>query len=57
MMGVTKRAKHGKGSVWQARDKSGKLIRDTWRYCYSWTDKAGERHRVNGTHHGKKSGA
>ena len=56
-MGATKSVKHGRGSVWQARNRKGQLLRDTWRYCYSWTDKTGERHRVNGTHHGTKSEA
>lgn len=56
-MGVTKSVKHGRGSVWQARNKKGQLLRDTWRYCDSWTDMAGERHRVSGTHHGTKSEA
>lgn len=56
-MGATKRARYGRGSVWQAKDRQGRLLRDVWRYCYSWTDKAGNRHRENGTHHGTKGEA
>ena len=56
-MGATRRAKYGRGSVYQAKDKNGKPIKDVWRIQYAWTDKAGERHRECDTWHGKKSGA
>ena len=56
-MGKTRAAKQGNGSAWQAKDKNGVLLRDVWRYCYSWTDKAGAQHRENGTYRGTKKGA
>ena len=57
MMGATRRAKHGRGSVYQAKDKDGKPIRNVFRIQYSWTDRAGKRHRVSETKHGTKSEA
>ena len=56
-MGATRRAKHGRGSVYQAKDKDGKPIRNVFRIQYSWTDRAGKRHRVSETKHGTKSEA
>lgn len=56
-MTATRKVTRGRGSVYQAKGRDGKLLRDVWRIAYSWTDSNHERHRIYETWHGKKTGA
>lgn len=57
-MCATKQLERGRGSVTPAKDKGGRVIRNVWRYRYSYTDRAtGSRVWENGTVHGTKAQA
>lgn len=57
-MGKTRKAANGSGSIWAAKDRHGRTLRDVWHMCYQWTDKAtGERRREYATVHGSKTQA
>lgn len=56
-MGNTNRAPKGRGSVMPAKRRDGSVIPNRWRIRDSWTDAAGNQHKVNETFNGSKSRA